>query len=313
VADTLQRVRRWLEGDRWEPEPLELQAQVTSWIGDVALAELSNRFERLLAGRVLAAAARPDGVAAAATEAERQWDRFLGLFPRPAPVRVVGLQVPVYDADRDTIGFYRILLRPGLSVEINAALTNDAQDRMVRASSGADPEGLLARLRAANFSEDDPLGVRFVRWMLDRPDIAPYLRDRFRARAVRYAHPSPRDLFPTLNQIGVAERLDLSAGPYLARQVTLVLEPQDEPDATLAVSAYFPRERTETWGYAASPICLLLPAELPLRGNSFLLLGALVNTHRQGNVPCLLQERRDSPRSTPAQADAPGSRRPSAR
>ena len=287
-AEGLKRVRQWLEKHEWTPEPLELETHLAGWLGDVTLMELSNRIERRLAAGLLAQAAHDIDDAAAA--AERKWKSILDWFPPPTSIRIVGLQVPVYDPAQDAIGFYRILLRAPLSAEVNTSLVGTVRHKFLGEAGGVDDNSIWSRVRALNFSEEEALGIRLMRWLLTQKEIAPQLLGRFRLREVRYAHPTARDLLPMFVEAGEGDRYR-PHNAYLAREVTLVLSPTEDPAGSVPVSFYFPQEKFEDeWGYGNEPVCIVLPTGPPRNLASIKLLRALTRIQMQGDVPCVLQE-----------------------
>ena len=78
---------------------------------------------------------------------------------------------------------------------------------------------------------------------------------------------------------------------YLAREVTLVLSPAEDPAGSFPVSVYFPQEKLGAkWGYGSEPVCIVLPAQSPGNAASIELLRALASVQMQRDPPCVLQE-----------------------
>jgi len=290
-AAGLKRVRQGLEEHEWTPEPLELQTYLAGWLGDVTLMELSNRIEYRLATGLLAGAAHGGAVDidAAAARAERTWNSIVNWFPPPTSIRIVGLQVPVYDPAQDAIGFYRVLLRAPLSAEINARLVGAIRHKFLGEAGGVDDDSIWSRARALNFTENEALGLRLTRWLLSQATIAPLLRN-FRLREVSYAHPTARDLLPMFIEAGERDRFRTN-NVYMARQVTLVFAPTAGPDESVPLAVYFPQEESEAgWRYGSEPVCIVLPAEPPQDPASIELLRALMRTQLGQAPPCVLHE-----------------------
>ncbi len=151
-------------------------------------------------------------------------------------------------------------------------------------------DSIWTRARAMNFTEDEALGVRLMRWLLTQEEIAPRLLGNFRLREVRYVHPTARDLLPMFIDAGEGDRFR-PHNAYLAREVTLVLSPTEDPAGSVPVSFYFPQEKFEAeWSYGSEPVCIVLPAGPPCSEASISLLRALTRIQMQVDPPCVLQE-----------------------
>jgi hypothetical protein len=81
---------------------------LAEWLGDVPARDLALGLEARIADRLLSL---PEGERR--TELERLdafWARLRAWFPPPTAVRVVAPLVPLYDPERDVIGFQRVIL-----------------------------------------------------------------------------------------------------------------------------------------------------------------------------------------------------------
>lgn len=87
------------------PRPRDPQRVLADWLGDLTLEALAAELDRE------GAAAALGGRSSLSAERVREiWPRWMSWFPPPTRARVIAPLVPVYDAGRDVIGFYRIVL-----------------------------------------------------------------------------------------------------------------------------------------------------------------------------------------------------------
>ncbi|MBP7148814.1 MAG: VWA domain-containing protein [Acidobacteria bacterium] len=91
-----------------DPPPLQLQRALAEWLGDVAADRLFASLEaRLGSGLLVGAGGEPAGPLQCAFD---HWSDLAALFPPPLDVRVRVPLVPLYDPERDAVGFYRVIL-----------------------------------------------------------------------------------------------------------------------------------------------------------------------------------------------------------
>jgi Mg-chelatase subunit ChlD len=96
------------------PAEIDLQPFLAAWLGDLESVALFDAWERRAIGRSLEGAAPGDGYDEFVGGWRRLWD-FLSL---PSNVRVLAPLIPMYEAECDCVGFYRIVLpRPSLMRE----------------------------------------------------------------------------------------------------------------------------------------------------------------------------------------------------
>ncbi len=99
---------------------------------------------------------------------------------------------------------------------------------------------------------------------------------------------TPRDLYPTFEANGFDTVLGVHE-TFLARQITLLLSPLDDPRERIPISVYFPRVRSETWRFADDPVCVLMPTKLPRQEAAVRLLRTVATAQLEGERPCLLR------------------------
>lgn len=144
-----------------QPRPYHLQRYLAEWLGDISARDLAVRFESWVANRLLA-----DGSDGATTRrltrlVDSRWRNLGRWFPPPTEIRIVTPLIPVFDREQDRIGFYRILLP--------------------RVGGQAPPDDLVP---------EAPLGLAFIRHLLERSDPAPALRERMQVDEIAYRYPS---------------------------------------------------------------------------------------------------------------------------
>jgi hypothetical protein len=130
--------------------PLEPQLFLAEWLEDISAENLSARVEGRVANLLLArseALPREAVLGQAhrwAERTERGWPRLASWFPRADRARVVVPLVPVFDPEREVAGFFRVIL-PYPEIDMRPWF------------------------RAAGGFPRAPLGLRTVRWLLERP------------------------------------------------------------------------------------------------------------------------------------------------
>lgn len=145
-----EELRRLLDERARLVRPLEPQLFLAEWIEDVSAERLSARVEGRVANLFLArseAAPREEILLQARRWAERTeagWETLGSWFPRADRARVVVPMVPVFDRERGVSGFFRVIL-PYPEIDMRPWF------------------------RATGGFPSAPLGLRTVRWVLDRP------------------------------------------------------------------------------------------------------------------------------------------------
>ncbi len=95
---------------RPEPRAGQLQQYLAEWLGDIRAHELVVGFEGWAANAVLDTDVPETTATFLLDLIDTKWERLREWFPPPTRVRIVSPLVPAYDADRDLVGFWRILL-----------------------------------------------------------------------------------------------------------------------------------------------------------------------------------------------------------
>jgi VWFA-related protein len=95
---------------RPEPRARQLQQYLAEWLGDIPAYELVVGFEGWAANAVLDTDVPETAAAFLLDLIDNKWERLGEWFPPPTQVRILTPLVPSYDADRDLVGFWRILL-----------------------------------------------------------------------------------------------------------------------------------------------------------------------------------------------------------
>ncbi len=221
ASSRLERLRRMLEGEDWDPTEAELEATLAAWLGDVAAVDLAAALETDLA-RAALAGREPDPI-------ERAWPALARWFPPPTEVRIVTPLVPGYDPERGVVGFYRVVLG--------------------RPEPTGPPRGLVP---------DAPLGLRLLRWAEGATGADAW--DGVEIRGVRYdpmPRAVPRRIARVLGKLGIEAPRSASLD---WRVVTLELGRRAGPAGTYPLRGYFARDRA-AGTFAAAPACLVLPED----------------------------------------------------
>jgi hypothetical protein len=287
--ETLEKARNYLAENDWTPEPHELERNLGAWLGDIPAARAFNGAEAWMARRLLAATRESGmaGAAPAAAEAKRLWSLLSAWFPEPVDTRMIGILVPGYDPSRDTVGFYRVILRSPYSAEIHHSFVGASLDTFLGATGEGDGSGsLYGYLQTFNFSRQAPLGVSLLRWMLEQDVAGETLSRRFEVDAVMYAHPGMRDLHPFLVEQGLIEK-EADPEGFLARQVTVVLTARDDPSRSVTVSGYF-QQHPDSPEFLDEPMCLVTPLQTPNSASAQALWRSLISAKRTSSMPCIL-------------------------
>jgi hypothetical protein len=210
VDDDLPSLRASLLARAAEPDEDQPQRFLAEWLGDVAARDAVAAYERKSISALLGLLPRSDGTEAGAGDvSEQAWRCFLGWFPVPDRVRVLVPLVPAYDPARDAIGFYRVILP--------------------RPAPGSAPRDVLP---------SDPLGLRAVRWLLERPSGRDTLRAARGVYAVDYGEPSWSErLAIRMHARGLGA--PWSSARRVDRKVTLRLASDGERRHEVRVAAYF--------------------------------------------------------------------------
>ena len=189
------------------------------------------------------------------------------------------------------VGYSRVILHMPEAARIGADLIHGDQQAFLGAGAAEQEENqdesLFSHLQSFFYSPDEPLGARFVRWMLEQPEARDSLAGQLEVRSVHYAHPSPRDLARILREKGLASH-EAASGPILARQVTVVLAHRENPDERFPVSAYFSMDSNRRGVGGNEPICLLQPHETTRSDRGRRLWEALVSAKRRSTLNCVL-------------------------
>ena len=151
-------IQRLLLARLTQPSTPEIGMYLVTWLGDISARELASRLERRAINELLTA---PDSKVQASRDlagmVDRRWGIIQHWFPEGAPVRILAPLVPLYDAGRREIGFYRVIL------------------------PRADGQGEVARV------PERPYGLRFVVEMLAGDGTRVALRsDGWRVAAVSH-------------------------------------------------------------------------------------------------------------------------------
>jgi Mg-chelatase subunit ChlD len=241
-----ERIDAWLHQLAERVRPDEPQGLLAEWLGDLSAYELSARLEGL-AGNLLLRG--PAGKSRAAYEEQNRhlvdliadhWNDLRCWFPLATQFRIGTPLVPVFDPERDVVGFYRVQL----------------------------PGPYFNQYPPPNRIPEEPLGLRTIQRVLQIPgltqmlegkvrianlgqeDVPGYARQKLRQEYCRVARRDPL-LRRTCDQFATVER-----------QVTLDLILIDAPDAEAELTAFFAAlsPHPEKNGGTA-PICM----ELTLR------------------------------------------------
>ncbi len=141
--------------------PEHLQRYLAEWLGDVSAYDLVVGFEGWAANRLLDRRVPVEETSRMLQVVDRRWGELGEWFPPPTQVRVIAPLVPAFDADRQVVGFHRILLP--------------------QVAPLGPPEDLVP---------EAPLGLGLVRRLLEI--AAPATFDGVRVQAIGYRHPSKR-------------------------------------------------------------------------------------------------------------------------
>jgi Mg-chelatase subunit ChlD len=147
---------RALEPAHPSPRPERLQRHLAEWLGDLTALDLVEALERSIAASLLGASqgAPGGGLVDVARAVWAEPDRW---FPAPTRVRVITPMVPVYEASREAIGFYRVML-PSVT-------------------EGGPPPDRMPAL---------PFGIGLAAWLERRLADTPAASNRVEVSAVRY-------------------------------------------------------------------------------------------------------------------------------
>jgi len=104
-------IQRLLLARLSQPSTREIAMYLATWLGDLSAEELTSRLERRAINGLLGASDL-DAVASRelADLVARRWGDLGQWFPEGGQVRILAPLVPLYDADRREIGFYRVIL-----------------------------------------------------------------------------------------------------------------------------------------------------------------------------------------------------------
>jgi Mg-chelatase subunit ChlD len=104
-------IQRLLHARLSQPSTRELGMHLAAWLGDISAQELASRLERRAINQLLEASDSDARESLDLAEmVDRHWDDLREWFPEDDPVRILTPLVPLYDADRKEIGFYRVIL-----------------------------------------------------------------------------------------------------------------------------------------------------------------------------------------------------------
>jgi len=95
---------------RPEPRTGQLEHYLAEWLGDIPAYDLVVGFEGWTANTVLDTEVPETTATFLLDLIDTKWERLSRWFPPPTQVRIVTPLVPAYDAERDLVGFWRILL-----------------------------------------------------------------------------------------------------------------------------------------------------------------------------------------------------------
>jgi len=235
----LDLLREHVRSLSWEPQPVELQRYLASWLGDVPAVDLVAAAETRLARMILSG----EGTAGI----EDRWPALHVWFPPPTEVRQLAMLVPGYSAERDVVGFYRVL---------------------------------LPRLRAWGPPHDlvpgEPFALRLVKWLLEQETVMPLFERGLHLETVQYDRPPRRELHKVRRWIRKTG-MKPPGGEVLARsQVTIVFTAPDSPGAEVSIRAYYPQPGE------GMPVCLIFPGDDDLTGLPGELLRRLARIIREG-------------------------------
>jgi VWFA-related protein len=212
----LERARRSLEARAESPAIDQPQRYLAEWLGDVPATELAARVEtraaRILIEDRAAGAPIPD----VARRVVDHWNELRAWLPPPTRVRVLTPLLPAYDAERDVIGFYRVLL-PAPRV-------------------GWPPVEQVP---------DAPYGLLTLRWLVEQGGMAEYLGGDVRLAALSHRRldpPTARRLVNTTASRGAGGGV---SRPPPTRSVSLefgAASGHGVHEGTLTVTAYVSRD-----------------------------------------------------------------------
>jgi Ca-activated chloride channel family protein len=215
-------VREAIEAEPPEPRPVELQRFLAEWLGDISAHRLVVGFEGWAANHVLDSRTAHADVDLLLRTIDRRWHELPDWFPPPTGVRIVSPLVPGYDAERRTVGFYRVVLP--------------------QPERRGPPEDLVPK---------EPLALTFVRTLGDAGD-------GLRVRGIDYARPSGRTRRRLVRR---AKRAGLLEGWIPWREIPVVwleLGPGEPASAGLGLTVLFdPRNRPD--GQYPTPVCIEPP------------------------------------------------------
>lgn len=220
-AEEQERLERLIAEQRPEPTGGQLEQYLAEWLGDISAYDLVVGFEGWAANAVLDTDV-PESTADFLLDLiDTHWERLGEWFPPPTQVRIVSPLVPSYDADRDLVGFWRILLP---EVAVVGPPRNGVPER---------PLGLtfLRHLTEVTGGRDAwPEGVRMQ-------NLSYYWKDRkSRRRAVRGAR--KRKLIPHDIHWRKIPMVHMTLGPdgYDPLPCTVLWDPKPErPDSPAPV------------------------------------------------------------------------------
>lgn len=139
-----------------EPRPTDLGKYLGAWLEDVPARDLAFRIDTRLANALLSAESEGDaGKEGLVHLAASRWSLLRSWLPAPTHVRVVAPLQPIYDAEEDRFGFFRVIL-----------------PRPEREARPRDPV------------PEEPWGFRVVERLLESPQAAEALRADWRVRSI---------------------------------------------------------------------------------------------------------------------------------
>ena len=199
---------------------------LVEWLGDVTAQQAAAALEVDLANTLLVAGEDRHAAEQRAARVESVWDRLGRWFPPAFDLRIVALLLPAYDPERDVVGFYRFVLpRPR--------------------SDDVEPRPLPER----------PLGLRTVRWLLDRTGARAAIAGRAEVLDVDYGPVSRR----AVRRAGCPTAMASDPGATAVALTLATTEPAESP-GLLYVAAYYPGPDPAVGAAPSAPACFRIEA-----------------------------------------------------
>jgi hypothetical protein len=188
-------IQRLLLARLTQPTTREIGMFLATWLGDVPARDLASRLERRAINTLLSSSdSENEASRELASLIERRWEEIRRWFPEGEVVRILTPLVPLFDADREEIGFYRVIL------------------------PRADGQGEIASVA------EQPFGLRFVGELLSDGETRRALRDEgWQVGAVKHR----TTILPVEDEGADASETVDPVEPRVVQRTTLEFERQD--------------------------------------------------------------------------------------